>query len=290
LQVLFPHFSFEEINYDQQVEMLEGANDIIGLLKLLASDYTAQYSLMQFFRKLFDTQMISPLFILMVDIVVTQPNIILDLFHLHGLIPKLIDTLVRNLRMLLAQFDSLAAQNQDFSLVHDPFSKFFSLLYLVITRFELMKVKKNRKQFIAQLLDALNDNSDQAETQSRSVVALNSWFSLYLNDFCLNVPNTDLDKMVIDMIDQLNSSTISPSKYSPVDVLLCSGYLVRYYLAVITQKQATSSAVAKTLAYFCQCFGQYAQIAVALQLQTQMAESISIEKYVLYFLLLRFQR
>jgi hypothetical protein len=243
---------------------------------------------------------------------------ILDLFHLHGLIPALIS---RNLRMvvqILQNFSSRAIDSDQDD--HSDFSVALTVLYLIVERFEVIQYREGKKVFESLLESAyalyrntMNFLGNGELPQTSDMDRLMNWFRQWFYDA---VPGErardgdddgmggDGDKLLAALLTAQNKREQQPTsdgmipeaepfdenllalkkEMSPVRILELSHYVAQQCLYVVAANRCKPLTVFSMLALFCEHFGSYVELGISLSLRTCLHHVFFTTQYPLHIL------
>ncbi|KAL0487107.1 hypothetical protein AKO1_015210 [Acrasis kona] len=209
---------------------------------------------------------------------------ILDILHLHGLIPNLIQSTFCFVCWLLRN------PTQDY---HQDFSMAFTVIYVIVERFEIIQHESARCIF-ERMMEWIKNCDVDSTIDSDDQLRLCEWFSEWFYDA---VPadhareegddgmNGDGDRLLstlleaqrrreandsISLSDALDSTKVMAFKkdLSPVRILQVSHYVTRQCIYAVAANRCKPLGVFSMLAMFCEHFGNHVEIGISLSLRT----------------------
>jgi hypothetical protein len=231
---------------------------------------------------------------------------ILDLFHLHGLVPDLIRRTLRVVVQIFQNFNNRVKEEESEQDEHSDFSVALTVLYLIVERFEVIQCKEGRKVFEDLLGEAhrLYGKTTTSEMNSSSDMdRLVNWFRQWFYDA---VPGErardddddgmggDGDKLLTALLnaqttreqqqqqhanqmtdsleqdlDPLDDNLLQlKNELSPIRILELSHYIAQQCLYVVAANRLKPLTVFSMLALFCEHFGNYVELGISLSLRT----------------------
>eukprot|EP01027_Heterolobosea_sp_BB2_P016828 GEZU01023902.1.p1 GENE.GEZU01023902.1~~GEZU01023902.1.p1 ORF type:complete len:821 (+),score=158.33 GEZU01023902.1:1808-4270(+) len=228
--------------------------------------------------------------------ILNNPSV-LDIFHLHGEIHHIIKLLLKMARQYLLDADS--KQKNGYSGLddagvlksHRQFGYIFSVLYLIIHRFEVLHNDTNQRVFIE---DLNNASKELGDTKTSSFALLLEWFYeeyIHRSASATQQQPTDRHKEIgVDLISVLykaycdkasdlpvSSSSITADKidlqsnvlasvlrkYTPTEILGATPYIVRQCFAAYFESKLTDQGtLLSMLASLCTECGKHVELCV----------------------------
>lgn len=221
---------------------------------------------------------------------------LLDVIHLHGKTLDLIEKLLASFKTIFEGYHGSAERETDALLkLHEQFSEIFSVLFLIIQRFQIITNKQSRELFFNLLkVNMCSDINDAQESLSRVINWINGWFHELdmlpegntQSDESLCPIGDELIAALLDLQTQQLPSDANPdpqtttlnfdklqdikSRFSPCQILEVTPYVVEQCQYVYSERDMNALVSTQMLGFFVNFFGKYCDISVSVSLKNSL--------------------
>jgi len=279
LQTIMPHYSKEILEIKESKSNAGDAVDVKTLLDRIVSSTNFANQLIALEQvKIVFTQTYNDTSLLELIAGLLDRSVIMDYLHIHGLIPHIMSHLLRLMRDLLINLE-LGSDNSLRMYADDTFSNLFALLFLIMERFDIAKIKENKTKF-KETIGEVHEITEQTSP-------LMQWFVHYLMDYSVVYRDNN-----VDMHDQANEimtflASNAQMNFIPSQVLLATPVIVQTMLYMHLYKIGNWQTVLGYLNALTQHF-PYMQINIAINMHLQLPLMHDIDKNEAYSLVQSF--